>query len=88
MAAGPAEKLKTRIVRTPEAGARRKKEPESRRKENGRLRASANGHYRIDAGNPPNPGASRILPDPGRRAGPSDVKRQPALFDLLTWQPA
>jgi hypothetical protein len=57
MAAGPAEKLKTRIVKTPEAGAAEKKARIRAQKENGRLRVRANDHYRTDTGNPPNPGA-------------------------------
>ena len=57
MAAGPAEKLKTRIVETPEADAAEKKARIRAQKENGRLRARANDHYRTDTGNPPNPHA-------------------------------
>jgi hypothetical protein len=57
MAAGPAEKLKTRIVKTPEAGAAEKKARISAQKDNGRLRVRANDHYRTGTSNPPNPGA-------------------------------
>jgi hypothetical protein len=56
MAAGPAEKLKTRIVKSRKQ-ARRVNQQIRARKENGRLRVCANGHYRIDTENPPNEGA-------------------------------
>jgi hypothetical protein len=56
MAAGPAEKLKTRIVKSLKQ-ARRNWQIRAL-KENGRLRVCANGHYRIATGNPPNHGAA------------------------------
>jgi hypothetical protein len=57
MAAGPAEKLKTRIVRSRKQARGKNTQQIRARKENGRLRVCANGHYRIDTGNPPNRGA-------------------------------
>jgi hypothetical protein len=61
MAAGPAEKLKTRIVKSLKRARSELPLRIRARKENGRLRVCANGHYRIDAVTPPNPGAARRL---------------------------
>jgi hypothetical protein len=57
MAAGPAEKLKTRIVKSLKQARGEQTVQIRARKENGRLRVCANGHYRIDAATPPNPAA-------------------------------